>query len=232
MSELPTDACSDAYYYRVRDQTLGPFDLSDIQQKVKRGVIGMKTPISHDGHHWGTIKDFPHIGRTRAPSRPESDGPLPEGPERIQEQRWYYALAGVPSNDSVPLTGLLPLLASGTIKRGDAVCEEGGSQWQPVESVPEIAALLPAKKPEDSKDSTNAMAIAGFVISLVGCGPVGLILSLVALNSPNQANRGMAIAGAIIGGLGSAGCLCFGILGLLGLLGPMLASALGTMTAY
>jgi hypothetical protein len=231
MHELPTDASSDAYYYRVRDQMLGPFDLSDIQQKVKRGVIGMRTPISRDGHQWGTIKDFPHIGRT-APSRPDSDGSLTEGPERIQERRWYYALAGVPSKDSVPLTGLLPLLASGTIKRGDAVCEEGGSQWQPVESVPEIAALLPAKKPEDSKHPTNAMAIAGFVVSLVGCGPVGLILSLVALNSQNQANRGLAIAGAIIGGLGSAGCLCFGMLGVLGLLGPMLASALGMVTAY
>lgn len=54
---------------------------------------------------------------------------------------------------------------------------------------------------------TNGLGIAGFVTSLVGllsCGfisPIGLILSLVALTKPP---RGFAIAGAVIGVIGSA----------------------------
>ena len=54
--------------------------------------------------------------------------------------------------------------------------------------------------------SSNGMGIAGFVVSLVGiltCGvlcPLGLIFSLVGLG---RQPRGLAIAGTVIGGLGS-----------------------------
>ena len=53
----------------------------------------------------------------------------------------------------------------------------------------------------------NGLAIAGFVCSLLGCTAlVGFILSLVALNQitkaqPAQQGRGLALAGAIVGGL-------------------------------
>lgn len=53
---------------------------------------------------------------------------------------------------------------------------------------------------------TNGLAIAGFVTSLVCLSPVGLVLSIVALNqikkSPlPQGGSGMAIAGIVIGGI-------------------------------
>jgi hypothetical protein len=58
---------------------------------------------------------------------------------------------------------------------------------------------------------TNPLGLAGFIVSLVGtCGtsgllsPVGLIMSLIALkNEP----RGFAVAGVVIGALGSCGIL-------------------------
>src|SRR6056297_1203570 len=56
------------------------------------------------------------------------------------------------------------------------------------------------------KVESNTLGTAGFVTSLVGwvtCGvlcPIGLLLSVIALF---KAPRGMAIAGTIIGGLGS-----------------------------
>lgn len=51
---------------------------------------------------------------------------------------------------------------------------------------------------------TNGLAIAGFVLSIVGCGfPIGLILSAIALGQfkkdPNQKGKGLAIAGLVIG---------------------------------
>ncbi|RNC80732.1 MAG: DUF4190 domain-containing protein [Phycisphaera sp.] len=67
---------------------------------------------------------------------------------------------------------------------------------------------------------SNGLGVAGFVCSLLGilgtCGllcPVGLILSLFALRKPP---RGLAIAGAIIGFIGSLwiiiGLIIFGIM--------------------
>ncbi len=68
-----------------------------------------------------------------------------------------------------------------------------------------------APAPSPSADS-NGLAIAAFVISLVGLlatggllSPVGLILGLVALGRP--AGRGFAIAAIILGLLGSCGIL-------------------------
>lgn len=59
------------------------------------------------------------------------------------------------------------------------------------------------------KPTTNGLAIAGFVTSMVCFGPVGFVLSLVALNqiskSPTpQGGKGLAIAGALLGGLSTA----------------------------
>ena len=60
---------------------------------------------------------------------------------------------------------------------------------------------------EQQKPPSNGLGVAGFVISLLGlvgtCGllsPIGLILSLIALR---KEPRGLAIAGSIIGFIGS-----------------------------
>ena len=60
---------------------------------------------------------------------------------------------------------------------------------------------------------TNGLAIAGFVLSLLGCTSlIGLILSIIGLSQinkdPNQEGKGLAIAGIVIGAL----CVIGGIL--------------------
>jgi hypothetical protein len=53
---------------------------------------------------------------------------------------------------------------------------------------------------------TNGLAIGGFITSLVCCGPVGFILSIVGLSQikkdPSQGGKGLAIAGIVIGAIG------------------------------
>jgi hypothetical protein len=63
----------------------------------------------------------------------------------------------------------------------------------------------PPPPPPPLRSQTNGLGIAGFIVSLVGVftcvlSPVGLILSLVGLR---KHPRGFAIAGSIIGGIGT-----------------------------
>ena len=65
-------------------------------------------------------------------------------------------------------------------------------------------------QPSVAQPQTNGLAIAGFVCSLVGLftgilSPIGLVLSLVALGKPG--GRGFAIAGVVLGLIGSCGMI-------------------------
>ena len=55
----------------------------------------------------------------------------------------------------------------------------------------------------EPKSSANGYAIAGFVLSLICCAPLGITFSAVALSQlrhkPEQAGKGMAIAGLTVG---------------------------------
>lgn len=63
---------------------------------------------------------------------------------------------------------------------------------------------------------TNGMAIAGFVLSLVGCSPLGLIFSILGMNQtkadPSQGGRGLAIAGLVISIIGLVGYFFYFVL--------------------
>ena len=50
------------------------------------------------------------------------------------------------------------------------------------------------------------MAIAALIVSLVSCGPIGLILGIISLRqlkTSGEQGRGMALAGTIIGAIGT-----------------------------
>ncbi len=195
------------YYYRLRGRTLGPFDLRQIRQKAKQAQIGPGTPVSRDGIDWQTMADFPEI------SEADDPGVGGKGPV-VPEEKWYYAVGGN-QQGPVPLASLQQYVSGGMLKGDDVVIKDGGTEWLPVKSVPELYGLVrtdSAPNGQAPPSETNGLAIAGFVISLVGCGPlglIGLILSLVALKSPNKSNRGLAIAGAVIGGLNVLACFCW-----------------------
>lgn len=96
---------------------------------------------------------------------------------------------------------------------GAAFCAACGTEVNPsvavpIQPTPNSYQVPMAPNGFAPKPPTNGLAIAGFVVSLVCGGPVGFVLSLVALNqiskSPTpQGGKGLAIAGAIIGGLSS-----------------------------
>ena len=196
------------YYYRLRGNAVGPFALEDMQQKTQRGVVGGVTEVSRDQTDWRRATEFPELFRKPVlapvpvvePARTETSTPSVES----GTGRWFIVLNGVQQQEPVPLATVQQYVAGGLIKKDDVVCKQGSNRWEIVRSVPELAMFV--RKDEPRTESSNGLAIAGFVLSLlglfVGCtAPLGFILSLVALNGKNQANRGLAIAGAIIGGI-------------------------------
>ena len=57
-----------------------------------------------------------------------------------------------------------------------------------------------------SSKQLNALAVAGFVLSVCCCWPVGLVLSIIGLtqikSKSNQSGQGLAIAGIVISAIG------------------------------
>lgn len=215
------------YYYRLRGRTLGPVGLRQIRQLAQRAQIGRTTDVSRDGMQWAKAGDYPEIFEVADVAPPVISGPVSGGdpsyglgptivPAASSGPKWYYAVAGV-QKGPVDLATLQNMVATGQLAGTDHVFPEGGSDWLPVNSVPQLAGgsggggmsvggapIINVNVPRQTSpqsEGSNGMAIAGFVLSLVGCPPLGLIFSLIALNSRNKANRGLAIAGAIISGV-------------------------------
>ena len=209
-----------AYFYRIRGRTLGPVALPQMRQLAQRAQIGRTTDVSRDGLQWGKAGDWPEIFDASGTMDSGFGGALPVDPQLVNvstppmttaaSTQWYYAKAGV-QKGPVDLSTLQQMVATGQLASTDHVFSEGGSDWLTVSSVPLLAGgmgggppVINVTVPTGSvtpADGANGMAIAGFILSLVGCAPLGLILSLVALSGKNKANRGLAIAGAIISGL-------------------------------
>lgn len=207
------------YFYRVRGRTLGPVPLRHMRQLAQRAQIGRATDVSRDGLQWGKAADCPEIFDGGG-ANGGFGGPPPADPLAMTvstpamtapaSQQWYYAKGGV-QKGPVDLSTLQQMVATGQLGPSDHVFPEDGTDWMTVSSVPMLsggmgvgAPVVNVTVPAGSSapaEGTNGLAIAGFILSLVGCPPLGLILSLVALNGKNKANRGLAIAGAIIGGL-------------------------------
>jgi len=209
------------YYYRLRGRALGPFSLQQMRQKAAAAQVNSRSDVSRDGLDWGKASDYPEIFLAEGKDEPT---------RVVSVGEWYYSVGGS-QQGPVDLSVLQQYVASGAIKPTDNVFKEGMAGWLPVQNVPELAMVI--RPPKDVNGThppaqgVNGLAIAGFVCSLLGCltcipALLGLVFSLVALFGKNQANRGLAIAGAIIGGIWLLLWLVyFGFL-LIGLLANML----------
>lgn len=196
------------YFYRLRGNALGPFDLVAMQHKAQRGIVGRVTEVSRDGSDWRKATDFPELFSSPPPPPRIDPDPIPVIPDvpAAVSDGWYIVLQGVQQPEPVSLATVQQFVVSGIIKKDDVVCRVGDSSWSIVRSIPELAMFI---RPDEQKQlPSNSLAIAGFVLALLGCtAPVGFLLCLIALNSRNQSNRGLAIAGAILGGLATLGVI-------------------------
>jgi hypothetical protein len=166
----------------------GPCTLDEMRKLYRQGLLGRTQQVSIDGgESWRSAGEFPEVFQRPALAPPPPPPPPPPQP-LIEEDEW-----------------------------GIDVGTAGPAGWPPPPSDgPQSGPVINISQAAPQGQQTNGMAIAGFVLSLLGCGCItallGFIFSLVALNSSNRANRGLAIAGAIIGGLWLLGWVIYFVL--------------------
>jgi hypothetical protein len=176
---------SGQYWYKKTNGLVGgPHTLDEIRRVYGQGQLARSQQVSIDGgESWRSAGEFPEL--FQRPAGPPPRTPTP--PPIIAE----------------PEGSLLKEASSGL--DFDLDLGTPPPPWPgPSLGIPPTPAVH-VYPTNASEPQTNGMAIAGFVLSLLGCTCItallGFIFSLVALNSSNRANRGLAIAGAIIGGL-------------------------------
>lgn len=213
------------YYYRLRGRTFGPMGLLKIRKLVQRAQVGRATEVSRDGQQWDKADAWPEIFDADGAG---SEAPV-AGPE-VATSNWYYAVNGM-QQGPVDLGTLRGMIAAGQLTPSDHVFPEGGTDWLPIGSVPQLAgaggaapgaAQGPTHSPgsvinitnpppqPDPPGGANGMAIAGFVLGILGLlgswcilgiplWLLAIIFSGVALAGKNRSQRGLGIAGLVMG---------------------------------
>ncbi len=146
-----------------------------------------------------------------------------------------YKIIGADGRDYGPVSAaeLRQWISEGRANAQTQVQADGSSDWRTLGALPEFAADLGAAalraRPampvvvigSGASSTTNGMAVAGFILSLLGspgmcccyccfftlpCSILGLIFSCIALSqinrNPMQGGKGLAIAGLVISILG------------------------------
>ncbi len=128
------------YYYKNRGQTLGPFDLGQIQQRAKRAQISNRSEISTDGFSWQPAQNFPEIfaGSTAAPPSAAISAAAPAVAVVEEAAEWYYMLNG---EQQGPVTEgqLQQMIGLGNVKDTDHVWKDGMIDWLEIRNVPDLA---------------------------------------------------------------------------------------------
>lgn len=112
----------------------------------------------------------------------------------------------------ISVTQLRQWVAEGRVNLGTLVQPEGGSEWRPLSTFPELAMPPPVSlPPSPATTDTNGMATAGLVFGVLAnvcccfglvLGALGVIFSAIGLTHANshplRRGKGEAIAGLVL----------------------------------
>jgi hypothetical protein len=142
------------YFVKIRGRTLGPFTADRLRQMAQQGQLSRINLISNDGQDWVKAGEFPDFFEgVGSPARtavaavatePAVVAPV-NGASNQAKAEWHYAI-GAQQHGPVTFGQIRGLVANGTLASGELVWKEGMADWEPVSSVPELAASLPQRQ--------------------------------------------------------------------------------------
>ncbi|HZN36223.1 MAG TPA: GYF domain-containing protein [Pirellulaceae bacterium] len=203
-----------SYLIRLRGQQQGPFTADQLQKLASRGRFSRSYEVStDDGVSWQRAEAFPELFPKLPPRRGETapataDKAATAAAEQPGEE-WYYTHAGAELGPT-SVGELKRLIGLGQVVAEDHVWTEGMDYWQRVRDVPELARQLTANTAAalPPTPQTSPMAVASFILGLLGFTLIGSILAIVfghiALSQIRQSQgklggKGLAIVGLVLG---------------------------------
>lgn len=209
---------SEEFYYRQRGKVLGPFSSDQLSALAKRGHFSRHHQVSADrGVSWQRASEFPEFfppASVRMHDANPSDTPTDNRSDESDELRlkradestnsqsgrslnhnrpWYFGKEGI-ENGPFSLAELQGFVRDGTVTEFDLVWREGMPDWVPAQSRSELFERLdPVRIPAISTEvvplkQTSGMAVASFVLGLLGISLLLLIGSIVNSRSFDKLN--------------------------------------------
>lgn len=137
---------SNFYYYKSRGQSLGPFDLAQIQQRAKRAQINQRSEVSTDGYSWQPAQNFPEIFAVSTAAPPVAaqavSVPVPAG----EVADWFY-MANGEQQGPVSESAIIDMVRLGNLTQSDHVWKDGMVDWKAMGEVPALAAAFAPSAP-------------------------------------------------------------------------------------
>ena len=149
---------AEEFFIRFRGRTVGPYEVSQLQQMARKGRLSRATEVSSDGASWEPASSYPEIfqkpkaGDVAASSAFEDlgdpissdnlggfysqSGTPSQSPSTAvsQSPQWYYTQGGAQLGP-VPQETIVGLVSSGQLSASENVWRDGMPSWVPLEQV-------------------------------------------------------------------------------------------------
>lgn len=184
----------DYWYIRVKGQTSGPFDQSQIDSFVRRQRLGRLDEVSLDKVTWRRAAEFPELfpaAVTKKVRKPppvdQSESPtsesyatrdeveIPLRPQSKQPSDWFFAANGVQSAP-ISFPDLRQMLFDGRVLLTDPVWTEGMVDWVPAGQLAEFGVQVPIQLQAGHAHDQPRPVMLGTAIASLVLGFLGLTI--------------------------------------------------------
>lgn len=183
---------AESYYVRIRGRVTGPFEVSQLQDMIKRGRFSRIHEVSEDGAGWVAAAEvddlFPRPAkRNSSPSPDDADllemtqveAPKPELAE------WYYTI-----NDQrhgpIRLSQLRQLVTQGMVQPATQVWAQGMENWISASLVPDLTSFFSQLADNNNNSSpvtTESASVEDTQVQIAAAAPGGWLIFLVVFAS-------------------------------------------------
>lgn len=143
------------YYLRQRTNVSGPFTAEQIKGMLHRGRVARSDKVSTDRATWRAIGSTREIIDLLHPAEPFAEEDTEVVEEPVDNRRWYYTVGGQRQDPPVDTVTLRRFIETRQVLGNESVWTDGFKDWQPVATIPELAAYLTDSSRNDARESPH-----------------------------------------------------------------------------